>query len=63
MKKQPVLRDQIYIQMDRLVNHANAIKKSLPTITLNSAQFQIFKDFNKSVNGIYHYRGIEVKSL
>jgi len=61
MKKQTTLRDQIYIQMDLLVDHAALIEKELPAITLDSAQFQIFKDFNKPINGVFHYRGVEVK--
>jgi len=61
VKKQTTLRDNIYSHMDLLVDHADSINKKLPAITLDSAQFQIFKDFNKPVNGVFHYRGVEVK--
>lgn len=64
MRKQTTLRDNLYKTLDDLIKFTTALNRDLPAISLNSAQFQIFQDFNeKDHNGSYHYRGIEVKKV
>jgi len=63
VKKQTTLRDNIYQMMDALIHHSNSMGVKLPAITLTSAQYQIFQDFNdRDREGNYYYRNIEVKS-
>jgi len=61
MRKQSTVRDNLYATLDKLIGHSVAIEKDLPAITLNSAQYQTFADFNKPVSGKYFYRGVHVK--
>lgn len=63
-KSQLSVRTSLYRVLDNLINCCKGMNRDLPTITLNSAQFQTFKDFNtKDSDGFYHYRGIPVKGV
>jgi len=59
MKSAKVLRDDLYISLDRIINHAKTIEKRLPRITINAKQYEVFKDFNSpDSEAFYHYRGV-----
>jgi len=63
MKKQTTVRDGLYKVLDTLINACKSMNRELPSITLTSAQFQIFQMFNHKIGGVYRYRGIEVKKV
>jgi len=64
MKKQTTIRDHLYVVLDGLISACKSMNRGLPAITLDSAQFQIFKSFNaKDIDGHYYYRGILVKGV
>ncbi len=56
------LRDNVYEAIEQLIAFSRTSEKKITTVTLNSAQFQIFKEYNeKDIDGEFHYRNVVVR--
>jgi len=53
--------DELCVVLDRLIIFYKKGGQKLPRITLNSKQFQIFKEFNQPKNNVYFYKTIPIR--
>jgi len=63
MKNRYKARDGLYETMDGLISFFKLNRSQPQSITLNSKQFQLFKEFNKPENNAYFYKKNLIREL
>jgi hypothetical protein len=61
MKGDLAVRDTLYKSIDNLISFYLQNDQKLPFITLDSAQFKIFTQFNEPVEDKYYYKKIVIR--